>query len=474
MIGEQNARQVRFKPGPTVARFIRSRSRVKGIRGPIGSGKTTGALWAMMQEIYGQPPMHDGIRRARWLVVRNSYRELADTTIRSFWDWFPPDALGEWRAQDMIQKITGPDIDAEIIFRSLDRPDSIRKLLSLEISGAYVNEARELPLEVIQMIEGRLGRYPAIRSGGSGSKMLLMDTNPPDASHWWPEMFEREQPEGWEQFIQPSGLADNAENIANLPPNYYRDLIAGKSAEWVTVYVHGRYGFLASGKPVFPEFQTHIHARPAIEWNGQPVYVGLDFGLTPAAAIMQLPAGGGMQQIGEVTTTDTGAVRFAGELKRYLAEKFGGKVAKVWGDPAGDQRAQTDEISVFQVLRANGVPAIPAPPHDAMIRREALAGMMTRLTMTGDPAYTVSLRDCPVTVKGMSGFYCFRRVLVGGLEPRFQDQPEKNKYSHVCEAAEYVALGLGEGSQVITQSEGQANATGYRRRLATARRLAVI
>jgi len=284
------ATETRFRPGRAVRQFIVSRSRVKGIRGPIGSGKTSGALWAMMQEIHAQPPMVDGVRRARWLVTRNSYRELADTTLKSFWDWFPQDQLGEFYQGDMTQLIRAPGLEAEILFRSLDRPDSVRKLLSLELSGAYVNEARELPLSIVQMIEGRIGRYPARRLGGDGRRMLIMDTNPPDVAHWWPEMFERVRPEGWEQFVQPSGLAPDAENLDNLPPNYYTDLMAGKSEEWIRVYVKGDYGYLVDGKPVFPEFQPSVHAAAEIDWDGSPVVVGLDFGLTPRT---QAPRGSG-------------------------------------------------------------------------------------------------------------------------------------------------------------------------------------
>jgi hypothetical protein len=398
--------------------------------------------------------MHDGIARARWLVTRNSYRELADTTLKSFWDWFPPETLGEWRAGDMTQLISAPGLEAEIIFRSLDRPDSIRKLLSLELSGAYVNEAREIPLSVVQMIEGRLGRYPAVRLGGDGRKALLLDTNPPDAGHWWPEVFERERPEGWEQFVQPSGLAKDAENIENLPPRYYQDLLAGKSEEWVNVYVHGKYGYLQDGRPVHPEFLASVHAVDAIEWDGSPVLVGLDFGRTPAAAICQRAPGGGLEQIAELVTENMGASSFAMELRKLLAGRYQGKLAGIWGDPSGDGGGTEDE-TVFQILRRNGVPAIPAPSQDPLIRRESLDGMLRRITIAGVPAYRVSLRDCPVTVKGLSGFFRYRRMWVGGLEPRFQDAPDKNTWSHVCEALEYLCVGIGEGTSVIQINNGR-------------------
>ena len=282
-------------------------------------------------------------------------------------------------------------------------------------------------------------------------------------------MFERVRPDGWEQFEQPSGLSPEAENVENLPPRYYSELIPGKSEEWIRVYVHGRYGYLAEGRPVFPEFAASVHAAERIEWDGSPVLVGLDFGRTPAAAICQETPGGGLEQIDELVTVDTGVATFARDLRRRLVERYRGKVGSIYGDPSGDAkdggRTGGDEMTVFQILAANGIHAIPAPTQDPTIRREGLAGMMRRMTIAGLPAYRVSSATCPVTVKGLSGFYRYNRVLSGGLEPRFQDKPEKNAYSHVCEALEYLAVGLGEGVKVITLNQ-QKRGRDERRRLA--------
>jgi hypothetical protein len=35
--------------------------------------------------------------------------------------------------------------EIELLFRALDRPDHIRNLLSLDLTGAWVNEAQEVP-----------------------------------------------------------------------------------------------------------------------------------------------------------------------------------------------------------------------------------------------------------------------------------------------------------------------------------------
>ena len=56
--------------------------------------------------------------------------------------------------------------------------------------------------------------------------------------------------------------------------------------------------------------------------------------------------------------------------------------------------------------------------------------------------------QCQMLRKGMGGGYAYRRVQVSG-EERYRDVPDKNMYSHVCEAAQYMMLGGGEGRNLI-------------------------
>ena len=55
---------------------------------------------------------------------------------------------------------------------------------------------------------------------------------------------------------------------------------------------------------------------------------------------------------------------------------------------------------------------------------------------------------CAVTRKGMAGGYSYKRVQVAGDE-RYRDKPDKNRFSHPCDAAQYMMLGAGEGRSVI-------------------------
>lgn len=455
-------RHIRYAATPTLARFHTSNAFYRGIMGPVGSGKSTAMCMELIQRAQRQAPGQDGLRRSRFAVVRNTYRELADTTLKTWLDWFPEDLFGRFSRTSMTHVLRFGDVRMEVLFRSLDRPGDVKKLLSLELTGAWFNEARELPKAIIDAMGDRVERFPPKRDGGCTWAGVIMDTNPPDTDHWWYRLAEEERPKGWAFFHQPGGLLElsgqggqasfvpnpAAENLANLPAAYYLKRMEGKPADHVRVYYCAKYGSVQDGKPVFPEFHSSVHVAQeslrAVE--GAVLHVGLDFGLTPAAVFGQRESTGRWLWLGELVAEDMGMTRFAGELRRVIAARWPGFEVLVHGDPAGVQRSQVDERTAFDILRASGIDARPAPSNDPLLRREAVALPLTRM-VDGGPGLLVS-PDCRVLIKGMAGAYRYKRVELAG-EERFRDEPDKNRYSHVCDAAQYLMIGAGEGRAVL-------------------------
>ncbi|HET8729233.1 MAG TPA: hypothetical protein VFO41_17160 [Alphaproteobacteria bacterium] len=203
-------------PGPVVRRFLASNAFVRGLRGPYGSGKSVACTIDIVRRAAAQKPGRDGVRRTRWAVVRNTYPELKTTTIKTWHDWVRPE-LGRWRADGPpVHHVRADGLDMEVLFLALDRPEDARKLLSMELTGAWINEAREVPKAVLDALTGRVGRFPPARDGGPSWSGIIMDTNPPDTDHWWYRLAEEERPEGWAFFAQPSGRGEGAENLRNL------------------------------------------------------------------------------------------------------------------------------------------------------------------------------------------------------------------------------------------------------------------
>lgn len=451
-----------YQCSPTLYEFHASDDFVRGAMGPIGSGKSVACVIEIMRRAAEQRPNAQKVRRTRWAVIRNSFGELRDTTIKTFHDWVPPTGNSyprKWISTEFNYRIRdklddGTTMDCEILFRPLDRPDQVKKLLSLELTGAWVNEAREVPRAVVNALLGRVGRFPSAREEGCGWYGVIMDTNPPDTDHWWYDQFEERRPEGWKLVQQPSGRGPDAENLRNLPSRYYANLIGSNLPDWIKVYVDGHYGYVRDGKPVFPEYNDEIHcAKSPIPFDpNRPLLMGQDFGLTPAAVFAQVDIHGRWRIINELVSDDVGIDRFCEQARPWLVENFPGLQPgqiKLWGDPAGTQKAQTDEKTCFQIMRAHGFDPQPGPTQNPTIRREAVASPMGRL-IVGQPGFLIS-PTCTTLRKGLMGGYCYKRLKVS--DERYQDHPDKNLYSHVADALQYLMCGGGEAHALVSSRQ---------------------
>lgn len=415
----------------------------------------------------GQEPDSQGVRKTRIVAIRNTYPDLLGTTAKDWIEMFgdlgryskgsiePPTHYLRFRLED------GTNVEAEMIFLALDREDHVRKLRGLQLTAGWLNETKELPFAVVQMLDLRVGRYP--QDTPPTWYGIFGDTNAPDTDHWYYRLAEEDRPEGWVFLKQPGGLmrenADapweenpDAENVKNLPPHYYVKGAQGKDEDWIKVNLANDYGFVRDGKPVYPDYRDSLHCKEFELVRGLGLYIGLDFGLTPAALIGQRTASGQWRIRQELVTEDTGVIRFANELKKFLGDHFQGwPIRSITGDPSGDQRQAGDneERTVFQLLAANDIDSVPAYTNDFSVRTEAFAAPMRRL-IDGQPGMLIH-PDCKVTRKGLQGGYAFKRLKVSGDE-RYRDVPDKNKFSHPCEAGQYMVMGAGEGHALTAKT----------------------
>lgn len=427
---------------PTIKRFSQSRKFIRGLMGPFGSGKSSGcvieiAKWAARQ------PLHNGKRRSRFAVIRNTYRQLEDTTIRTFFEWLPASEFGRWVKTDhnyIIDRLD-PELEIEIMFRALDRPEHVSNLLSLELTGAWVNEAREVPWAVIKALQGRVGRFPKVIEGGAVDPGVIFDTNPPDDESWWYRLFEEQKPENAEVFKQPSGRKPEAENKKYLPPNYYENMMSGADSDFIKVYVDGEYGYVKDGKPIFPDYVDSIHCKDVEPIPGVVIQRGWDFGLTPACIFTQIHPDGRWLVFDELTSDDLGIDTFSDEVLRHCSQRYSGFTFEDYGDPAGSQRsamtADKDEKTCFDILRGKGIPIQPSE-QNLTIRLESVKKPLNAL-VRGKPQFQLHSR-CKGLRKGFQGRYQYKRLKIAGSEERYHDSPDKNEFSHPHDALQYVAV----------------------------------
>lgn len=460
-----------YKHVPTLKRFSESNAFMRLALGPFGSGKSSACVIETISRALKQVPGQDGIKRSRWLVIRNSYRQLNDSTIKTFMQWLPPQHFGNFKITDHSYTITGFEkTEIEVLFRALDRPDHIGNLLSVEATGAWVNEAREVPWTIIDALQGRVGRYPAKRDGGATWSGIYCDSNPGDTDSKMYKFFVEDMPNhppGHAEFFQqPSGFSPKAENMDNLPSNYYHRMAVGKDPEWIKVYCKGEWGFVIDGRAVYPEYSDTAHCVEIKGLSYCPMVRGWDFGLTPSCVFTQLTPNGQLLVLDELVSDNMGADQFSDDVIAYSSQKYGEYQFIDIGDPAGAQRAQTDEKTCFQILHSKQIMIEPGL-QSMQIRLESVRRPLTRL-VNGKPGFQIHPR-CKTLRKGFLGGYQFRRLQTSA--ERYTAVPDKNAYSHPHDALQYACtyyFGSGLTSPTVNMADeaefsdySRSEVTGY-------------
>ena len=450
---------------PVVSDYYLSESFVSLIIGPIGSGKTLGSILKWEKLIHEQEPSEDGIRYTRTAVIRNTAVELRDTTIKSFEGFFGDQLKMNWG--NLTALYEHDDVHAEILFRALDKPGDMKKLLSLEITFAYLNELRELPKEALENVTSRLGRYPSITSGTEAtSPQAWADTNAFDNETWIYKKFIENRPYNYDIFEQPPAIINEvfsnnslvsadinpeAENLDNLPKEYYRGFIAGKSEDWVRVMIMRQYIPLQEGKPVYPEYNDNIHCvdermiRPAS--TQFPLICSADNGRWSGFLVGQMDTFGRLVVFDEIMSEDINLVEFgeivSGDMKRRYSEyRF-----DTWIDPwAANQRGQLTDDTMKKVWNNKGMNCRTSHTKSPTIMVNAVKMKLGQM-INGQPAIIISSR-CKNLRKALNGSYQFRRIAASG--ERYSEKPDKGAYSHIANAFEFMVDGTGASKELRT------------------------
>jgi hypothetical protein len=443
---------VNFTPaGPVAKAFMQSDAFVRLIVGPLGSGKTSAAVVEVLRRAQRQAPGPDGVRRVRVAIIRNTFAELKSTTIKSWEQWCPAQygklTMG---GSPIVHHIKTTELDLEVNFIPLDKPEDVRKLLSLELTFAWIDECREIPKEVLDALTGRVGRYPSRLQGGCTWSGILLTSNPSDTESWMYKMATN-PPEGYAVFRQPSGRGDRAENLENLPANYYGRIASGKDAEWLKVFIDGEFGFVIEGQPVYPSWRDSVHALPQrmAPLPGLGLVLGADWGLTPAAVILQQFPDGRVLVVDEFVCEDSGIVRFAESLTAYMKQHYPHhQVVAAVGDPSGEARG-ADEKTVFDIMNQRTPWRWkPAGTNEVMLRIEAVSLALNRM-VDGKPGFMLN-PTCGVLRKGFAGGYHFQKIAAGNSHT-FHEAPRKNQYSHPHDALQYGMLAIGGADLVLNR-----------------------
>jgi hypothetical protein len=455
-----------FTPSPTGVKVLNDWNKIIGIRGPVGSGKSSLCVMKLFQIAKNQPVNGDGIRHSRMLVVRDTYPNLDSTTIKTWKFWFPeeiyPVSSAYPRESTVKMKLEdGSILKMEVVFLAAESEDTMDKLQSNEFTAGWINEAGAINNEILWNVAfSRLCRLPAKQSGGSElSKILLMDLNSPAMGHWTQKlehavMVEKAMPKAsW--YVQPPAMTyqhvvddkgneklewtpnPDAENVDNHNGGfaYYQDLVDTSKESWLKVMVANEFGQINTGRPVYPGFSQYTHvSKDALNPDRSVnLLVGMDFGLNVAMAICQMMPSGQLRIIHEEYEEDCSLENF---IETKMIPLFSSRRFSVCGrptiigDPTGVNRSSIDKRNPYNVLSQAGFHAVASHTNEIVARRDAVLDQMKRIGgLLIDP-------NCKTIIEGMSGAYQYD---TGGL-------PKKDKFSHLQDGVQNVALYVRKGS----------------------------
>lgn len=443
----------------TVSDYYLDDAFVSLIIGPIGSGKTLGSILKLDRLMYEQEPDDDGVRRSRIAVIRNTAIELRDTTIKSFEGYYGDLLKFNWG--NLTALYEHDDVRCEFLFRALDKPGDMRKLLSLEITYAYLNELRELPKEALENITSRLGRYPNPAKGkGATKQQCIADTNAFDNETWIYKLFIESRPVTWSLYVQPPALLDDmsvnpiAENLENLPYEYYRGQVAGKSQDYIDVMYKVKFIPLQTGKPVYPEYNDTLHCidQALIQPPDKnlPLICGGDNGRWSAFVIGQLDPLGRLVVFDELVSDDISLTDFSEIISSHMKLHYAGYTFESWLDPwAANTRGQVTDDTMAKVYRNKELHPRVTTTGSPITMVEAVKVKFGKL-LVGQPAILISSK-CKTLRKGLNGGYEYKRVNVSG--DNYKDKPDKGKYSHICNSFEFLVDGTGASRELKSSNK---------------------
>lgn len=497
----RKGKDLAYYPSRTLELFHQEERLIRGVLGPVGSGKTFGICADMNMRHMHQRACKDGVVRDRFAMVRGTLTLLKATLIDTWMVMFPRTEVhnNKFGVSGTLKTVHG-GVDHIIDFRGfgLDKLGALRNLLSNNFSGAIINEAVTITEKAKDGVAGRCGRYPDMINAPVGFEKMpgawvdrdgyarwfinhgvSMDTNAASEDSWWykkardgkvdpnyevymeqpPAAFKvwNDELEKWDFELnrgqRPGVLA--AENIDHLTEHwdYYRTIIGTSNMAHIARYVLCEFSKTEEGNPVFSDFSDRWHvAKAGIPWptSGVRLFGGMDFGQTRRVVLGYLTSQGRLNVFAEVVNSTGSVESFAnGVLRPLLVEHgFSPSDLTLFCDPAGLNRSEHSPLGGILLMRGCGFDAVPPRNlinNDIYTRLESVRHYLTRIVgakgaMQIDPS-------CVQLIRSVGGGYVWKQRRIG-VEKMDTDEPAKNAHSHIADALQYLCCGVRYGGDV--------------------------
>lgn len=414
---------IKFIPNPIQKQFITSKAKADLFSSRMGEGKSAAIAWAAYYHTRHNP-------KARWSIIRDTWENIQATTMKTFFEWFPPGIAGNFHATKRTFTWASGIAQGEVEFLGMDDPQDASKLMSRELAGFGMDEpapavgSAGIDEMIFDIAMSRL-RQPGMNWYGA-----KLAENNPDETHW---TFRKFVSPGTEGFVihQPN----IPENQHNLPPDYYAELrrIWSHRPDLIRRFVDGEFGFQSIGKAVTPQWSDKVHLRLGlIPIPRQELFLLWDFGHNPTCIITQKTKMGAWLILDALVGDGIGVEELIeDEVKPLLRTRYPNCPLRHIGDPSGETG---DQSSIYRspkryLLKALGGTWRPGPikPKDRIPSLQAVLKRNGVVQVDRDRASAVWH-----ALRGGWHYHVARTGVIAG-------QAKKDIHSHPGDAMSYGA-----------------------------------
>ena len=422
--------KVEFIPNPYQRSFVESQAKADLFSSRMGEGKSTALAWSVLYHTRHNPG-------ARHAIIRDTWENIQATTMKTFFEWFPPGVFGTFHHTKRTFTWAEGIASGEVEFLGMDDPQDASKLMSRELAGFGIDEpapavgSAGVDETIFDIAMSRL-RQPNMKW-----YTAKLAENNPDEVHWTYRRFVVPGTEGFKIWQPPA-----PENEQNLPPSYYAELrrIWQHRPDLVRRFVDGEFGFQQEGKAVTPQWSDRLHlASGLIPLPNRELVLLWDFGHNPTCIVTQITPMGHWLILDAIVGEETGVEELiTNSVKPLLADRYRKFRWRHIGDPAGTQREQTSiQRSAVMVIRKELGGSWRSGPVKPWERIEPLRSVLSK-TIQGKGLVLVDRIRAAAVWHAMRGgwhFHVARTGLVSGT-------PVKNAHSHPGDAMGYGAARL--------------------------------
>lgn len=437
---------VHFDPNPLQRGFIESQAKADLFSSRVGEGKSTALVWSCFYHTKHNPG-------ADWAFIRDTFENIQRSTMKSFFEWFPPGQFGEYNSTRKTFTWYEGVAKGSVTFIGMDDPTDASKLLSWVLGGIAIDEpAPAAGSNGIDEMVFDLGMQ-RLRQPGLKWYSMKLATNNPDEEHWTYKKFVTQGSELDYRLWQPN----KPENIHNLPPGYYEDQRKrlAHRPDLIRRFIDGEFGFQQEGQPVTPQWNDRIHlGLGLVPMRNREIILLWDFGHNPTCIITQRTPLGFWNILYSFVGEGVGVEELiVNEVIPVLREKFGKAPIRHIGDPAGNQREQTSiNRSAVKAIKKLIGGTWRSGPMGWEERKNPLQSVLTR-TINGQGVVQVDRQNAKHVWHALRGGWHYHKARTGTTSA----EPKKDMHSHPGDAISYGAAILFPINKLLASNTGNTH-----------------